>query len=614
MTTLEVLEQITDRGIFELLVTSVLRKANKDYATIVHTGINAQGEPIRSPLDGFCQVPGSTPARFILVQHTTTDRRYLERKWLSDSEGNYGDLIKAARKAQELRSSFPGAVFVVILTTNQHIGDELQIEVYNKADELNVTVVIWEQSLLADFLDNTPEGHWLRKQYLGVEAEMLSESLLRDICKQSLASYEEYLFANQDICVSREAEKSLDEDTRRHALCFLVGESGFGKSIVAYRALKRQLAAGGYGLWVPAELIAECISLENAIDKVLRMLYPHLLSDAGKAALQLIPKGSPFLIVVDDVNRTEDSLKLVRKLLSWSKPPKSGGTSDSKLLFSPYFVVCPVWPHVWGRIDKDFSKVTWIDTVFIGPLTSAEGESAVRVAASYKGTRVTNTEANALARAMGNDPFLIGSFSSLLSDDQNLDLHALTENVIEKSIESSLKEAASFCTASYLPNEYRETLSTISHQMLLNRRLHPFWNEIKNWLGVDSAAFMTLRELIRQGKLCKLTDQDKFVFRHDRIQEALLAASMTEVLNESSGESDLLGEPFFAEIIGKALLRSQQSWEVLKNLRNQNILALVEAIRCFGTPSSDYHNAIIEEGKEWAKKKCGKRICFRFNP
>jgi len=362
------------------------------------------------------------------------------------------------------------------------------------------------------------------------------------------------------------------------------------------------LAAGGYGLWVPAELIKECTSLENAIDKILRTLYPHLLPDAGKAALQLIPEGLPFLVVVDDINQTEDPLKVVRKLLSWSKPLKSTSTSDSKPSFSPYFVVCPVWPHVWGLIDQDFSKATWMDTVFIGPLTSMEGESAVRVAASQRGPGITTTEAIALAREMGNDPFLIGSFYSLLSDDQFHDLHALTEDVIEKFIESSLKEAASTSTASYLPNEYRDSLSALSNQMLLNRRIHPFWNEIKNFVGEDSSEFRALRELIQQAKLCKLTDEDKFVFRHDRIREALLAASMAKVINESSGESDLLREPFFAEIIGKALLITPQTRAILKKMQHHNILALVGAIRCFGTPSSDYHNAIIEEVKEWAKK------------
>ncbi len=55
MNTAEALEKITDRGKFELLVTSVLRKHNRDYAAIIHTGINAQGETIKSPVDDFVE-------------------------------------------------------------------------------------------------------------------------------------------------------------------------------------------------------------------------------------------------------------------------------------------------------------------------------------------------------------------------------------------------------------------------------------------------------------------------------------------------------------------------------------------------------------------------------
>jgi len=77
---------------------------------------------------------------------------------------------------------------------------------------------------------------------------------------------------------------------------------------------------------------------------------------------------------------------------------------------------------------------------------------------------------------------------------------------------------------------------------------------------------------------------------------------MAEAISESSGENDLLREPFFAEIIGKALLIFPQTPEILSKMQHHNILALVEAIRCFSAPSSDYHNAIIEEVKECAKK------------
>lgn len=215
LNTAEALEKITDRGKFELLVTSVLRKHNRDYAAIIHTGINAQGETIKSPVDGFCRVPGSVPPRFLFVQHATTDRNQLEKKWLHDhttvkprknnkktqpSESDDGDLLKAGQEAKKIKTKFPDAQCTVILATNQHLpqGIDLITKVEEKATTLGVDVDIWEQSKISDFLDSTPEGQWLRKEYLDVNAEMLSESLLGDLCKQSLANYEKEYIPSSD--------------------------------------------------------------------------------------------------------------------------------------------------------------------------------------------------------------------------------------------------------------------------------------------------------------------------------------------------------------------------------------------------------------------------------
>ncbi len=199
MNTAEALEKITDRGKFELLVTSVLRKHNRDYAAIIHTGINAQRETIKSPVDGFCRVPGSVPPRYLLVQHATTDRSQLEKKWLHDhttvktrknnrktqpSESDDGDLLKAGQEAKKIKTKFPDAQCTVILATNQHLpqGIELITKVEEKAATLGVDVDIWEQSKIADFLDSTPEGHWLRKEYLGINAETEADALEVTAC------------------------------------------------------------------------------------------------------------------------------------------------------------------------------------------------------------------------------------------------------------------------------------------------------------------------------------------------------------------------------------------------------------------------------------------------
>ena len=77
MTTAAKLESMTDTGQFELLATSVLRKADSKYAAIIHTGVNAQGKTIVDPVDGLCLIPNSDPPHYIFVAHTTTNRSKL---------------------------------------------------------------------------------------------------------------------------------------------------------------------------------------------------------------------------------------------------------------------------------------------------------------------------------------------------------------------------------------------------------------------------------------------------------------------------------------------------------------------------------------------------------
>jgi hypothetical protein len=130
--------------------------------------------------------------------------------------------------------------------------------------------------------------------------------------------------------------------------------------------------------------------------------------------------------------------------------------------------------------------------------------------------------------------------------------------------------------------------------MLKNRRLFPLWKEIRDWFRESPDELTALRELTGHEKLCRLTTEGKFVFRHDRIQQALLLESMIELLADTTPDSDILYEPFYAEIIGRAIARSPQSKEFLGKLRNRLPLALVEAIRCFGTPTTESHQKIIE--------------------
>jgi hypothetical protein len=418
LNTAEALEAITDRGKFELLVTSILRRADSNYAAIIHTGINPQRETITSPVDGFCRVPGSKPDHFLFLQHTTTERSKLRNKWLNDPDG---DLTKAYHISQEIRKNNPGAEFTVVLATNQHLtmADKLIIDTYQKARELELKCDIWEQSRLVDFLDNEPEGHWLRREYLGIEAERLSEPLLGFICKKSLAYYEKGIQSSDP---GTWIPRTIDDFIRssflenRYTFQALVGDSGYGKSVAAYKALRKHLESGGYGLWVPAEFISNSASIDIVIDKVFTELYPHLSSGSGEFTRNLIPEGSKFILVVDDVNRTDSPNKIITRLQNWSRPYRSETAGaetvkTTKNLSSDYFIICPLWPQIW---DYNQSKSSWIQTVSIGPMSPEEGSLAVGLVTSEAGRSLSITEKQLLATKLGNDPVLIGLFYQLI--------------------------------------------------------------------------------------------------------------------------------------------------------------------------------------------------------
>ena len=117
MTTAEALERMTDAGQFEILATRSLRVLELECSSIVHFGVNEQGKTISGSLDGFCLVPGSEPPLYVSAAFTLTGRKHLSGKWLASGESKpddeAGDIVKAANKADEIRSSEPLARFTI---------------------------------------------------------------------------------------------------------------------------------------------------------------------------------------------------------------------------------------------------------------------------------------------------------------------------------------------------------------------------------------------------------------------------------------------------------------------------------------------------------------------
>ncbi len=286
MTTAEAIEGMTDPGEFEILALRALRILDADCSAVIHLGVNAQGKTVPNPIDGFCQVPGSDPPKYVLPTFTLISEKGLKRKWLFEKtpateavssntknaaeNPDDGDLVKAASYAVKLREANPKARFVVYLCTNRIPSSELIRDVHLKAEALGVEVRFLEQSRLRDFLDSDPQGQWLRQEHLGIEADQLSPPLLQHLSGVTLHRYAaEMLFATPSIIVETAATRDLREAIRQPTLCMhgLIGPSGVGKTVIAFEVLRQHIEAEGVGFWISREIAERASTLGEAIEE-----------------------------------------------------------------------------------------------------------------------------------------------------------------------------------------------------------------------------------------------------------------------------------------------------------------------------------------------------------
>jgi len=619
--TCEALEAIADPGRFENLVTDVLRSDNPLYRYVIRIGVNAQGRTIKSPLDGFCLVPGSEPPHFIMVQHTTTGLKHLRGKWLNDPEpkeasgtqtSEPGDLVKAIAEAEECRRDFPRAVFTVVLATNQRVKDQLLKDVYKVAEAGKVNLDPYEQSRLAGFLDNEPDGQWLRQQYLEISAVRLSRDLLHSLCCESLHLYKDCLLSPpQKAWIEREAEDGCWEATSTRTdrnVFFLRGLSGSGKSVIAYRILERQIESGGLGLWLDAGSVLGCVSLENALNKTLSALHPDIEQTAGQRIQPLLARQEHMLLVVDDVSRTDNPFTAIHKLISWAKP-KEAGTSlpkgqrgSSKV--SGFQIICPVWSQM---LDAALSRTTdhsFIEQLEVPHYQSEEGIEAVLAVAALHGADMTRIEAGQLAAALQNDPFLIGRLSGGIDSANMSAIPELASQVLREYIDGQLQRAEQESQGGFVAADFRTTLMHVSRSMLDNKTLLPSWKQIENWLGSEVVHRSAVRELAQRRRIFDVRPSngtDRLFYRHDRLRDYCLVECLSEMLCEGNCPIDLLEDPYFASLLAASILRSERDREFLEMLRDRNPLILFEAIRLFGDPTSGYQRSILDLAKEWWK-------------
>jgi hypothetical protein len=585
------LESISDDGVFESLATAVLRRTRQDCASVIHTGVNADGKPVPSPVDGIAIVPGSSPRRFIMLQHTTIARPKLGEKWL----GEAGDIAKAIVSISRERERTPHARLTLILTTNRVPSPSLILDVSEKTLAADIEVDIWDQSRLADFLDHDPDGQWLRKTYLGIDQQRLSAELLADLSTRSLQSLRATVLDDPAAWVDRTLDGDLMARVRRNeTITFLVMPSGTGKTTAVAQLLWRWIESGHFGFWVPPQAIENAMTLDQAIDSVLRSYEPTLESNSAAVARTVDAGDGPLLLIVDDVNRSPRPTALVERLATWTVPRRESGDSDTASERRVH-VVCPVWPQTVEQISESARRFVMAHSILDGVFAPAEAIAAVRRRAAIGGKDLSEVKAKEVSGLLGNDPLLIALAPEVQAGRS-------PHRIISSFIADQVKACASLLSGSFIAADYDRALGALAREMLARRDLTPRWDDVTAWFADDSVTLGSLRNLFRQRTLCHIEGSiphECAIFRHDRVRNVILGSELNRRMATDDLSEDVLSDPYYAEALGLAIVLEVVPWCWIDRLASRNPLALVHALRTFQQPSTDFERKIVSTITSW---------------
>ncbi len=588
MTTAEALEALTDAGKFELLAAATVGLRNSDCACLVNTGINASGRTIVSTVDGFNRVPGSNPPHFVMLACTTTDRKHLRRKLL----GADGDLAKSAKLALPLRKEFQNARFTVVVATSRRLDENLLGDVHTKASKVGLSCDLWEQSRLARELDLHPFGQWLRKEYLDIEAELLSRELLHDISEASCKSYEDDSSSLLGMhWVRRGIDRRLEQLIASPAttLIFLVGKPGLGKSVASCRQLRATITSGGNGVWLPGESLLANPSIGHAIDAHVKKLHGAPLLGRPGRAFQVLDPQEKLLVVLDDVNRLSDPLTSLRKLIGWITKPRSTSNSNQAASY-PVVVICPLWPKVWRGIGHFVEKRTDIASVHLGLMELSEAIEFLRAGASDDESGMSLADAIRVARKCNRDPFLLGMArhmgESCVEPSSQLDL-------IERFVQMETNELSMKTRAMLTPSEYRNALLDLAKHMIRERNFCVAMETIRDWFSARHDFLEGIRDLANQGAILEEGNDNLLCFRHDRLLGHFGALALQSFLRDSP-QDEVLSDPWFADWTAEACFAEPPSSDVLKPVMASNPSCAIELIKGLDHASPSFTEDVLQ--------------------
>ncbi|WP_367996677.1 hypothetical protein [Haloferax volcanii] len=612
------LSGMSDSGKFEKLSTEILRWSDQRYRSIIQTGVNTETKPINDPVDGFGQVPDADPPHYVLLEFTTTKKNGLERKWLAnpdpESDNSKGDLVKAAEQAEDIREDVPDAEFTVVLVSNRVLDSSLLRVVYGTAYAFDISVDIWDVHRLTEFLQTNPDGQYLRSKYFGIDEERLSEPLLLGLSDDSLRSYEESFHIPMNAAQVERPEQSIILKSARSSgmgsyFIPVVGNSGFGKTVICHQAMEQWRADEKPTLRLDSEDIENAKTLAQALQSALTRLKPTLVPTAGQKAIQLARDTSQLLIVVDDLNRADNPSQLLSKLQNWiggAQEVVSNGTVDGESTdFGrlPITILCPLWPRIWSKQKRNITQNEFAEVIELGPLSAEQASHLIQSHADSHGHDITDETARRLAETVGRDPHLIGLLGQLMNAEDTIDdLPNTSKEVLDEYSMYAYETADEVSDGPLIVPDYERAVEELSLGVMEVRNLAPTWREVCELPWSTSQTLDGIRMLSNQEQLFTILEQRAeriLSFRHDRIRDYLLAESSLKEIKRNDGIPACLTDPYYYSIIGTGIAYFRPSETILSDLCDSNPIALLESLRQLGGDAPEYEQKVGAEFQQW---------------
>ncbi len=562
---------MTDEGLFESLATDVLRQAVPAYARLTHVGINAAGKTRKAPVDALGFEPGAASPHLVVVHHTISAAAGLGQKWLRDPakvkkrkanspDAPAGDVVKSIQVIATERLRRPGLRATLVLTTNNEPDDAVVLEVEALCAAHQIHVDIWARTRITSVLDNTGPGQWIRKKYLGTPQRHLSEERLREL---SLASLEALRAVDTaDAWISRELDGELAGI--RRPVTFLTSRSGDGKTVACYRLACNHITAGGLAFVISAETVNDAPTLEHALEVEIHRLDPVL--ELSESATQWSQPGQPLLLIVEDINRSGQPVRLMEKITRWGLKAEEAKTPSN------WRLICPTWPQVVDAADHSLTKAVERMVHIAGALTPPEGQAAVMLRAEAQGEELSLMQASGISEELGHDPLLIALY--------DFKEKPTPRAVIGRYVHRELRMLAH--SFNEIPAEYLTALRAMSLRLLEHLQFEPAASQVLNNCK-DTHQASLIRAMIAKGTVIYRQagpELDPVLrFRHDRVRDWLFVDALADADAYEPLQASAIEDPFLAEVVGDVIAERDFPDHLLSAASSATPLALFHAMR-----------------------------------